>query len=892
MVELRSFSLRINLSYHLSNTMLQTTLLKLSLVLLLSLPTLVKSQCNPNFFITADPNNSILNTECWLGGLMDSLSGWGRNGYYEVPVEPLGVYNWSVTGGTILNGQGTNRIQVRWNELSNSLSFPSNTNISISASSIGCIYSDQYFEITGDPSWAGGGYVLGGPDSVCIGSTEQYTNQWCQYFPCPEYAHYIVQGGNAFISGSNNGQMGGGCLGGFEYLDTLSVQWTSHPGRIWGLDERVCVQCGPIDFKDIVVMGDILGPDPVCTGDTALYYTIGRPSGTFSWGVSGGNILAGQGTDSVWVHWPSTGSGILQLSYNDAFCNSNWSDSITVLPPPAPAAISGPDTICGGMVATYSIPFTPGHDYDWMVSGATILSGQDSSSVVIQGGNSGVIQLEVIEAVGGCSALSVKNVVSSFQVNGINGAQYACPGLPTQLDISTTCTNCAINWTAVGGNILSGQGTDSIAVNWPGSGAQAVSVVVSDGSCTDTLHGSIGLANIVPPPGFGPDTTLCPGESLVLDLGPITFNSAIAFYLWSVSGTFNQTLLVDTAGTYIGTVDYSFPTFNCTYSDTIAVSYSADPNLITDLGPDTTLCPGSNVVLSIPSGMDSVLWSDSSSGSSTTVPAPGSYWVQLIDSAGCEGRDTIQIDTFPNPNVSLGADTLICPGDSILISPGGGFISYNWSTSANTSSIFIGQPGDYWVEITDINGCLGSDTFHLDLLPAAPTANGVVALDSCPVIYFADSSGGVVTSWSWDFGDGIMDTLQDPIHDYTSAGNGIYTVTLITANSCGMDTSVFPITIACIVGINNVLGMDLLVWPNPNQGVFQVRGLLSHPEEVVLEVMDVQGKSVYYRELGLVQERIDERVQLEEISSGTYFLRVFIGGELIEKALVIGLRKD
>ncbi len=868
---------------------MQYGLLRFSLLLFLSIPALAKSQCNPNFFITPDPNNAILNTECWLGGLFDTLpGGWTRNGFYEVPAEPLGIYNWSINGGTILNGQGTNRIQVRWNELSNSLTSPSNTNISITTSSPGCFYFDQYYEVTGNPSWAGGGFVLGGPDSVCIGSTENYYNQWCQFFPCPEFAKYILQGGVLAGSGSNGGQMGAGCQGGFEYLDTIAVQWTSHPGRIWGLDEQLCVQCGPINYKDIVVMGDVLGPDPACVGDTVLYYSIGRPSGTFSWVVAGGNIVAGQGTDSVWVHWPSAGSEIVQVSYMDALCSSVWSKTIAVLPPPVSAVISGPDTICGGMTATYSIPATAGHTYNWMVTGATVLAGQDSNAVVIQGGNSGTILVEVIDAVGGCSALAAKTVVSSFQVNGINGPLFGCPGLPTAFNITTSCSNCGIDWSSPGGNVVSGQGTNAANISWPGAGAQFVSVVVSDGTCSDTLLDSIGLVTINPPVGFGPDTTLCSGANLTLDLGPATFNSGLPFYYWSVTGAFNQTLLVDTTGTYTGTLEYSFNNFSCIYSDTIQVAYSPDPNLVADLGADTSICSGNSLLLSIPSGQDSVLWSNGSSDSTTIVPAPGTYSVQLINAFGCTGRDTLTVDTLPNPVIALGADTTICPGDSLVLSTGSGFANYNWSNLLTTPSITVTQQGDYWVEVTDANGCLGSDTFRLDLLPAAPVANGVVALDSCPVIFFADSSVGTGTTWFWDFGDSNTSNSQHPSHNYTTIGNGTYPVTLITGNSCGFDTSVFPVTIACLVGVASGLEMDLTVWPNPNQGVFHLRGDLPYAGEVVLEVIDVQGRTIYHRELGLIQYTLDETVQLGEISSGTYFLRVSLGNDLFERRIVVG----
>ena len=55
------------------------------------------------------------------------------------------------------------------------------------------------------------------------------------------------------------------------------------------------------------------------------------------------------------------------------------------------------------------------------------------------------------------------------------------------------------------------------------------------------------------------------------------------------------------------------------------------------------------------------------------------------------------------------------------------------------------------------------------------------------LIEFTDTSSGA-TSWTWDFGDGGGDTVQEPVHSYTQYGT--FTVTQIVANACGTDTLV------------------------------------------------------------------------------------------------------
>ena len=52
-------------------------------------------------------------------------------------------------------------------------------------------------------------------------------------------------------------------------------------------------------------------------------------------------------------------------------------------------------------------------------------------------------------------------------------------------------------------------------------------------------------------------------------------------------------------------------------------------------------------------------------------------------------------------------------------------------------------------------------------------------------VAFTDSSLGVITHWSWDFGDGSTSTEQNPVHTYTRPGN--YTVSLTVTGSSGTD---------------------------------------------------------------------------------------------------------
>jgi PKD repeat protein len=68
-----------------------------------------------------------------------------------------------------------------------------------------------------------------------------------------------------------------------------------------------------------------------------------------------------------------------------------------------------------------------------------------------------------------------------------------------------------------------------------------------------------------------------------------------------------------------------------------------------------------------------------------------------------------------------------------------------------------------------------------NILPVA----GFTHADTGLTITFTDTSSGA-TSWDWDFGDGSIDSVQNPVHTYASGGT--YSVCLTVSNSCDVST--------------------------------------------------------------------------------------------------------
>ena len=151
---------------------------------------------------------------------------------------------------------------------------------------------------------------------------------------------------------------------------------------------------------------------------------------------------------------------------------------------------------------------------------------------------------------------------------------------------------------------------------------------------------------------------------------------------------------------------------------------------------------------------------------------------------------TVSIDSFAL-NVSLGPpDTIsLCANNSIGLVQGDTLVtSYLWSTTDTTSTTPIDSSGNYWVTVLNFRGCVASDTIMVNIIGIAPVsdyaADTICFGDST---MFTDSSTYTppdsIADWLWDFGDGNIDSIQNPLHFYDSAG--IYNVVLTTTSDSG-----------------------------------------------------------------------------------------------------------
>ena len=225
-------------------------------------------------------------------------------------------------------------------------------------------------------------------------------------------------------------------------------------------------------------------------------------------------------------------------------------------------------------------------------------------------------------------------------------------------------------------------------------------------------------------------------------------------------------------------------------------------------------------------GADEWNW-DFGDGNTSTVQnpvhvyaAPGIYNVTLLVrnyTTGCSYSKTRTEQVVVEHANFNASDTVICRNNDIIFTATGSnasnISSYDWTFgdggiangSPATHNYQVSGLYDVSLLITDINGCKDSLIKQQYIRVNGPTANfGVSATGSCllSAINFTDSSAsdGIhpITQWIWDYGDGIIDTLNAGPFLHTYASPGIYTVTLHVTDNNGCTDSIVKISLLTI----------------------------------------------------------------------------------------------
>jgi gliding motility-associated-like protein len=245
----------------------------------------------------------------------------------------------------------------------------------------------------------------------------------------------------------------------------------------------------------------------------------------------------------------------------------------------------------------------------------------------------------------------------------------------------------------------------------PGNNAEDVILNLSS---SDTIVAV--FVNPIPKVDLGADTAICIGSQITLDAG-----NAGASFLWH-DGTISQTYTLDEAGSYGVTVT----NMGYTGSDQITIELIHPPTV--NLQPEYEIC--TDQILNISYNQehaDSILWSDFTTNETLSITEPGIYWVQAFNICG-QAVDSTNVFQGFTPNVDLGPNQTIEPGQTLILDATTYQGTYLWQDESTANSFLVDKPGTYWVVVTNSCGTTYDDilidyeiTLHI---PNAFSPNG------------------------------------------------------------------------------------------------------------------------------------------------------------------------
>ncbi|MBC5994941.1 T9SS type B sorting domain-containing protein [Pontibacter cellulosilyticus] len=340
-----------------------------------------------------------------------------------------------------------------------------------------------------------------------------------------------------------------------------------------------------------------LGPErKICPGaSVTLGATIANANYTWSTGATSPTIT----TSTPGTYWVDVKVG-----------NCTTRATVKVSHLPLPVVNLGPDKeLCQGDVLGLNA-FNQGTTYRWQ---------DGSTDATFRVTSPGTYRVEVTNAEG-CTVVDEINIkYNDLPVVNLGPDKDICAN--TTITLDATQSGMTYRW-------QDGSTAPTFTVRAPGK--YSVTLTNSKG-CSAT--GSININHLpLPVVNLGRDTTLCTGETLLLNA---TFPNST--YLWQ-DGSTSPTFTVKESGTYWVDVTNEF---GCTVRDQIWVPYLVRPTIF--LGNDTTLCYGDTLVIGreLPGGVK-YKWQDGSTEAKLTVTKPGVYKLSAYNQH-CEANDEIRI---------------------------------------------------------------------------------------------------------------------------------------------------------------------------------------------------------------------------------------------------------
>jgi hypothetical protein len=587
-----------------------------------------------------------------------------------------------------------------------------------------------------------------GSSSICAGTQGQVSN--------------VMTGGvyaSSNLGTASIGQLNGQITGLTAGTTTISYIYTNSNGCSNTVTYPVTIIAAPVAT---ITAG---GPTTFCQGGSVV---LTASSGTaYAWSN-------GATTASITVS--ASGSYSVSVTGANGCSATSQATTVNVLTPSPVSVINGANSVCVNSATSFTNATSGG---TWSTSNPLIATVSTAGNVTGVSAGSATITY-AINSTNGCQNAATKVVT----VNAVPATALTASGA------TTFCQGSNVSLTAsTGSTYLWSTGATTSSITASTSGTYNVTVTNANG-CSSVSTNQLITVNANPTASISTNgsTNLCTGGSIVLMATPSSS------YVWNTGAT-TSSITATTAGSYSVTVTNAN---GCSATSTAtSVVVNASPSATVTASGPTSICSGSNVVLSATSVVgntyqwsnNGVLISGATSGSYTATTS-GTYAVTVTNASGCSATSTttpVSVVLATAATITPSGSTSLCSGSSVVLAANAGS-SYLWSTGATTQSITVNTAANYSVTVTNALGCSATSTVLSVVVNAAPTATitagGPTTFCQGGNVVLTASSGA---SYVWSNGATTA--------SITASTPGSYSVLITNASGCAATAAATAVTV-------------------------------------------------------------------------------------------------
>lgn len=289
----------------------------------------------------------------------------------------------------------------------------------------------------------------------------------------------------------------------------------------------------------------------------------------------------------------------------------------------------------------------------------------------------------------------------------------------------------------------------------------------------------------------------------------------------------------------------------------------------------------------------------------TSNPAYTTY--TTTGANGCDSVVTLNLTVtnalVPAVGIVANPGNVICAGSSVTFTAvdtnGGTAPAFQWfrnGTVAGSGNSFtsgtLANNDVIFCIMTSSLACVApraTDTSNIVIMTVNSAPTPVITISASPGVNISSGTtvtftasvvnGGGTPTYQWKKNNVNVGTNSATYTTNVLANNDTVLCTVTSGNPCAVQQTVNSnmLIMKVSTGIGQVTGSanDLVLYPNPNNGTFTVKGTIK-ADEAVIEVLNVVGQTVYQESVAIRNDRLDTQVTLPSaIAAGsTYLLRV------------------